>query len=206
MAPNSIGRTIMVKAFTVDLTSDQEVPPTGSDARGFGTVVWDEEANTATYSITVSGFDFVGIPGTTPETATTTDDVTGMHFHNGARGVAAPIVFGQIGPAQDTDDLRIEQHPNGAWTISGVWEATDPASTPITSFAAVLNEADRGEDVPLYFNIHTSEFPSGAIRGQLVALTEGETAVSAVVAIADALGSVEQYGVASALADWLGGL
>jgi serralysin len=196
----------MTKVFTVDLTGDHEVPPTGSDARGFGTVVWDEAANTATYKITVSGVDFVGTPGTTPLTVETTDDVTSMHVHNEVRGVSGPVVFGQIGPAQDPDDLAIEQHSNGSWTISGVWEATDPASTPITSFAAVLNGADRGEDVPLYFNIHTSPFPAGEIRGQWVALAEGDFAVSAVVAVADALGSVEQYGVASAVADWLGGL
>jgi serralysin len=196
----------MVKAFTIDLTSDQEVPFSDSTARGFGTVVWDETANTAEYRITVSGLDFVGIPGTTPETPETTDDVISMHVHNEARGAAGPVVFGQINPAQDNDDLTIEQQESGAWTISGIWELTDPASVPISSFAELLNAADRGEDVPLYFNIHTPQFPTGAIRGQWVALAEGETAASAAVAFADAIGSVGQYDIATAVTDWLGGL
>src|SRR5918998_1426441 len=73
--------------------------------------------------------------GMAPQTATTADDVTIMHVHNAGRGTNGPVVFGQIGPAQDGDDLRIVLNADGPWTVSGVWEATDPANRPIADFA-----------------------------------------------------------------------
>jgi serralysin len=59
-----------------------------------------------------------------------------------------------------------------SWTVSGVWELTDPANRPITDFATVLGSATVGMDVPLYFNVHTTQFQAGEIRGQLVAIAD----------------------------------
>lgn len=161
----------MANGFTLTFTGDQEVPPNGTAASGVGTVSWDGAAKTAAYEYTVSGVDFGPVLGTGAQTATTTDDVTIMHVHNQSRGTNGAVVFGQIGPAQDGDDLGIVLNDDGSWTVSGVWEATDPANVSITAFTAALDAAVAGLDVPLYSNVHTTTFPGGEIRAQWVADT-----------------------------------
>jgi serralysin len=146
----------MADTFSVTLTGDQETPPNASAANGTGMVTWDAAADTLTYDFTIKGLDF--------------GQVTAMHFHSGDEGVAGPVVFGQLNPAQDTDDFKTIMNADGSWTVQGVWETTDPASTPITDFADVLSSAAAGSSVPLYWNVHTTMFPNGEIRGQLDAI------------------------------------
>ena len=160
------------KSFSVTLTGSQEVPPNASAASGTGIVVWDTATDTATYAFTVKGLDFGPRFGLPPQTATTVDDVTAMHFHFGGRGMAGPVVFGQLGPAQDTDDLGVVLNADGSWTILGAWETTDRANAPISDFAALLDSTPVGSDAPLYWNVHTAVFPQGEIRGQLVAASD----------------------------------
>lgn len=162
----------MATAFRVTLTSDQEVPPSGSTARGVGTVIFDPIALAAFYTIRITGLDFGPLLGLPPQTADTSDDVTGFHVHNAARGAEGGVAFGQANPAQDTDDLSIVLNADGSWTVSGRWETTDPANAPITTFSAQLASAPVGSDVNLYFNAHTVAFPDGAIRGQWVTLAD----------------------------------
>jgi serralysin len=144
----------MADTFNVTLTGDQETPPNASAANGTGMVTWDAAADTLTYDFTIKGLDF--------------GQVTAMHFHSGDEGVAGPVVFGQLNPAQDPD-LQVLMNDDGSWTISGVWDVTDASNVPITDFASVLNSTPAGSDAPLYWNVHTTPFPAGEIRGQLVA-------------------------------------
>jgi hypothetical protein len=169
----------MTKLFFVTLTGAQETPPITSAATGSGTVTWDPSSVTAAYSITVNGLDFGTVTGTTPQTPPTTDDVTNMHVHNQDRGVAGSVVFGQITPPHDTDDLQIQSLGNNSWQVSGIWETSDPTTTSISSFAPALSAAPIGSDVPLYFNVHTTPFPAGEIRGQWVATFDIEVYLSA---------------------------
>ncbi len=159
----------MTRIFTVSLTGSQEVPSNTSAAGGGGTVIWEEGASTATYQFIIRGLDFGLAAGTGAQTPATADDVVNMHFHSQIRGVNGGVVFGQINPAQDADDLRVTQNADGSWTVTGAWERTDPATVPITDFAAALNLIPHGVDAPLYFNVHSTAFPAGEIRGQLVA-------------------------------------
>src|SRR5689334_9519865 len=115
----------MADTFNVTLTSDQETPPNASAANGTGMVTWDAAADTLTYDFTIRGWDF--------------GQVTAMRFHGDEGGVAGPVVFGQLNPAQDTDDFTTAMNADGSWTAHGVWETTDPANTPITDFADVLS-------------------------------------------------------------------
>ncbi len=159
----------MADGFTLTFTGDQEVPPNGSAASGAGAVSWDGATRTASYEYTVTGVDFGPVVGLGPQTETTADDVTIMHVHNAPRDVNGPVVFGQIGPAQDADDLGIVLNDDGSWTVSGVWEATDPANASIDAFAEHLDLAFAGLEVPLYFNVHTTSFPGGEVRAQWTA-------------------------------------
>lgn len=166
----------MSTVYRVILEGSQEVPARDPTASGEGTVVFDSAAIAASYSFDVEGVDFGPITrGETPEDP---DDLTNTHFHNQVRGANGSVVFGQIIPAHDNDDLAIVQNADGSWSESGRWETTDPA--PITnlapvggaSFASLLDSAAVGSEVPLYFNVHTVQFPGGAIRGQLVAVAD----------------------------------
>jgi hypothetical protein len=158
----------MTRVFTVRLTGGQEVPSNDSPASGAGTVIWEDGASRAAYEATIRGLDFGPATGSGEQTPAIADDVTGMHFHSQFRGLEGGIVFGQIDPAQDTDDLRITPNADGSWMVSGAWERTDPASVPVTDFAPVLNLTPAGQDTPLYLNVHSAAFPDGEIRGQLV--------------------------------------
>ena len=158
----------MTRIFTVSLTGSQEVPSNGSAAGGGGTVIWDDAAARATYQFTIRGLDFGPATGIGAQTPAIADDVTNMHFHSQFRGLNGGVVFGQITPAQDADDLRVTPNADGSWTVSGAWERTDPANVAVTDFAAVLNLTPHGLDAPLYFNVHSTAFPAGEIRGQLV--------------------------------------
>jgi hypothetical protein len=175
---------LMSTAFRVVLTGDQEVtsPPggTGSKASGLGTVIFDSVAVEASYSFDIQGLDFGLTPpvGGPPQTPTINDDVTRVHFHSQVSGVNGPIVFGQIDPANDPDDLAIVLNADHSWTVSGSWETTDTPSittfSPLlgATFASVLDSATAGSEVPLYFNVHTNDFGGGEIRGQLVAIAD----------------------------------
>ena len=155
-------------ALTGVLTGDQEVPPVETEATGTVEMLLNEAGDAISYSLTVSGLDFGEFIGDgTPQTPETDDDVTGLHIHSAPRGENGPIVFGIINPNQDDDDVTFTLNDDGSTTISGIGEETDPANEPLSDFVEALRAAEPGEELPLYWNIHTVEFPMGEIRAQL---------------------------------------
>lgn len=162
----------MSTAFRAVLEGSQEVPPINSTASGLGTVIFDSTEVAASYTFRIEGVDYGPATGGPAQTPSPLDDVTSTHFHNEVRGVNGPVVFGQINPAQDNDDLDIALNADGSWTVSGRWETTDPANVSITNFADEFGSATLGSEIPIYFNIHTDQFSGGEIRGQLIAIAD----------------------------------
>ncbi|XWV25464.1 CHRD domain protein [Tupanvirus deep ocean] len=78
-------------------------------------------------------------------------NITAAHFHLGA--------LGQTGPAVKT----IPINPATGNAI-GSWTTTDPIE-PLTP--ALINALKSGQ---IYVNVHTTQFPDGAIRGQVYPL------------------------------------
>src|SRR5262245_48523258 len=166
----------MSVVYRVILEGSQEVPSRITTASGVGTVIFDSEAVAASYSFDIQGLDFG--PITSNQTPTDPNDVTNTHFHAQVRGTAGSVVFGQITPNHDPDDVAFVHNADDSWSVSGRWETTD--AVPITNFNAVLgttfanafDSAVVGSEIPLYFNVHTQQFMGGELRGQLVAIAD----------------------------------
>ncbi len=150
--------------FIANLTQANEVPPTGSPATGLATVVLDPTAQTLQVNATFSGL--------------TSNDVA-AHIHC---CLASPFLPGvNVGvattmPAFLGFPLGV---PSGTYS-SAVFDLTTAAiynpafvtlegGTIAGAEAALIAGIENGET---YFNIHTTNFPGGEIRGFLVAAPE----------------------------------
>ena len=156
----------MATAFRLVFQGSQQNPPVSIKASGLGTVIFD--GTSASYQFTISGLDFGTALGVSAQTAKTSDDVTLMHVHSGARGVNGGVVLDLLPTADDDDFVGTINSPTST-TFSGNWEAGD--TDPMT-FATLLAAATPGHDVDLYFNIHTNQFSGGAIRAQWVCIAD----------------------------------
>ncbi|MCJ7873477.1 CHRD domain-containing protein [Phaeobacter sp. J2-8] len=148
--------------YQFSLDSGQVTTATGSTATGTGFGVFDTDTGSLTYSLSVTELDFGSLLPGFPDRATadTTDDVTNAHIHNGARGVNGGVAFGFLNDA----DLSAVLNADGSWTMSGIWDSSDG----IDPFATAFGTTAPGTDMPLYFNVHTTSFGGGEIRGQIV--------------------------------------
>jgi hypothetical protein len=116
---------VTTATFSSNLDSKSETPPNTSPASGLGSVV--AESATKMMTATVATKDIVG---------------TAAHIHEGAVGVAGPIVF----PLTETTA------GSGKWGISKVLTDAELATLKAGGY---------------YFNVHSTTFPSGEIRGQI---------------------------------------
>ena len=165
-----------------NLDGAQEVDGGDPDAAGTSALTLNAAGDSLEYSLTVTGLDFGanGLVEGGAQTEDTSDDVTRLHIHNAARGANGPVVFSlfdivapELGnelniQGNQDDDLAITLNDDGSVTLTGVWEETDPASTALSEFVDEIRDGELGEDLDFYWNIHTEEFPGGAIRGQFV--------------------------------------
>ena len=119
------------------LSGGNEVPANASPAVATGQV----SVNPTTLALTGSVVS-TGLQG------------TAAHIHEGAVGVAGPVVITLTGGT------------GGIWTV--------PAGTVLTSAQYASLQAGS-----YYFNVHSSTFPAGEIRGQLRAQTPQDQAVRA---------------------------
>jgi hypothetical protein len=149
--------------FVADLTQANEVPPTGSPATGFASVVLDPVANTMHVDVTFSGLE----AGTT---ASHIHCCLASPFESGVNvGVATtvPTFTGfplgvTSGTYDHVFDLTLASSYNPAFI-------TAEGGTVAGAEAALIAGIEAGET---YLNIHTTMFPNGEIRGFLVAAPE----------------------------------
>jgi hypothetical protein len=135
--------------FTAILNGAQEVPPreTPGSWTGSGALTGDPGAYILTYTVTYSGLlGAIASPF--------------AHIHNAPFGTNGPIVH-------DLDGANVAPIAGStSGTITGDWRFDD-ATRPLTDALAAQFLAGN-----LYFNIHTTQFTPGEIRGQLSPIPE----------------------------------
>ena len=145
--------------FTANLTPALEIPPTASTATGSATITLDPAANTLRVQVTFSGL---------------TSNTVMAHIHcclaslftNANVGVATtvPAFPGfPLGVTSGTYDHVLDLTSASSYNPDFV---TLQGGTVANAEAALINGIQNGET---YLNIHTVNFPSGEIRGFLVA-------------------------------------
>lgn len=147
--------------FQATLTADQEVPgPGDATASGSATLSLNDAMSRLEISIQLFGLDLDGLQ----TLADLGDNVFGAHIHSAPAGANGPIVFGFINPNSDLNaDLVIDAV---AGTIFSAWDLNEGNGTLLAT--QLPNLLSNG----LYINVHTTDFPAGAIRGQVVRVSE----------------------------------
>jgi hypothetical protein len=135
---STIGGLDAEAVYTISLTQAAEVPaPKPTTASGSATiVVYSEKID---YELRAQSII----------------SVTMAHIHNGAPGVAGPIVVTLFN--QQNNPVS----PNGVFASGSLTAQTLPAGVTLESLKTLL--ASGGA----YVNVHTSGNPSGEIRGQV---------------------------------------
>ncbi len=130
--------------FKGPLTGDQEVPPKITPAMGSYDATLDGDPNNWTFNYQVSFSDLQGT-------------LQAGHIHLGDRGVAGPVVH------------PLDNLPTGTTngTIIGDW-----ASSELPGGVAPDLVYQRFVDGLYYFNLHSTVFPGGEIRGQIESVPE----------------------------------
>jgi len=159
---------LAVTNFTATLTSDQEDPDTGFPGSGTATLQLNDAQDILSIDIQLTGVDLDGT-----QTTDTNDDASAFHIHAAPAGSNGGVVFGFIGPNNDTNgDLVIDAV---AGTVTSAWDAGEGNNTTLTAqISTLLNDG-------LYLNLHTPQFGGGAIRGQILLVPEPTTGALALV-------------------------
>ncbi len=136
---NSIGGLDTEGVFTIALTQSAEVPtPKATTASGSAQIV-----------LFADKVDF-------ELTGTSITGVTMAHIHNGAMGVAGPIVVTLLNQASSPSGTI-----NGVIASGSLSSSNLPAGVTVASLKTLLLSGNA------YVNVHTVVNPTGEIRGQV---------------------------------------
>ena len=150
------------------LDQAQEVPPSGSPATGFGTLLYN--ASAGTINVTLS---FQGLTGTTVPVGAGNAPA---HVHLAPPGVNGPIVIPLIGVSTG---VTFFNNYVRSFTFAELLSIGVTAAN-VTSLEGELNRlvgTPQGTAANLYFNVHTTTFGGGEIRGNLAVVPEPSTYV-----------------------------
>ena len=148
--------------FEANLTQALEVPPTGSPGTGSATVVLDTTANTMHVEVTFSGL-------TSGTTASHIHCCLPSPFETGVNVMVAtttPTFPGfPLGVTAGTYDMTFNLLDAATYNPAFITSSFDPSGTVAGAEAALVAGIEDGKT---YLNIHTTDFPTGEIRGFLV--------------------------------------
>jgi hypothetical protein len=123
-----------------------------------------------------------GTASLTATTATLADDVRSFHIHTGARGATGPVAYSVRAPDRENGiepNVQIALLSATHARISGSWDLNDgqiggtnvqTQQGNLAFWAPLMASANAGEEIALYFDIHTNGVPSSEIRGQITAV------------------------------------
>lgn len=157
--------------FVAHLDAGQAEVPSASPATGKASFWLDDKDLALHYSIRLRELDLTGyvtcsqpLPGCDATMAF--DDVIGIHFHAGPPGVSGPHVLNVYkAPSDDDADLVVKPH---AGVVRGRWDDGDEnLSLPVPSrkLSELIDDLCEGR---IYVAVHTTDYPLGAIRGQVI--------------------------------------
>jgi MYXO-CTERM domain-containing protein len=122
------------------------------------------------------------------------DNTLNFHIHVGARGATGPVAYSVRQPDRENGTEPVIQilSPTHA-RIVGSWDLNDGeigGSNPLTQqgnlahWAPIMAAAQPGDEIDLYFDIHTNAYTGSEIRGQMIAVPEPSSALLALVGVA----------------------
>jgi hypothetical protein len=181
--------------YTATLTNAQEtgsiVPTTAAGAArpasfGSATFVLNDAMNAMTFEAAVNNVDFTG-----SQTADVNDNLVAAHIHAGpiaVPGSNGPVVWGFFGtPFNDNapNDVVVTPFASGVGgTVSGKWDLLEGNNTTLKE---QLPNIFAGRS---YINFHTTQFPGGELRGQILAAVPEPQAYALMLAGLAALGAI----------------
>jgi uncharacterized protein (TIGR03437 family) len=146
-------QTADVAYFRAILSPANETPPIeGYNAKGAGDVIV-HMVKDSSGKIVSGSVDFLAHP-TFPADVT----VTGMHIHSGAAGVAGPVT---ISSGLTAANNRAVKATGDVLKLQAQFGPNDTAA--LATVNGMLDDPTK-----YYFNIHTTTYPGGVIRGQLI--------------------------------------
>ncbi len=132
---------------SVGLTGNEEVPPVSSGVTGNINLSSVNDGETINYSLTITG-----------------PNITDAHLHCGQRGVNGPVVVGLLhnGSAQNMNNQTVS---GTIGTVAGTGaDCEEVIGYGIYDTEDLTKAINEGK---IYANVHNTQFPSGAARGQI---------------------------------------
>lgn len=170
----SLGITTSVQAaqfFRANINGLNIVPnPTNSEATGVANLRLNDDQTALSYEIILDGLNLDNTPNGT---------VNKIHFHLGASHESSPFhILNIYGP--EDDDQAIFNNSIDHIIVRGIWDNSDACvdincNTDPDTTKALSDYLDELLAHQIYVNIHTTDFPSGEIRGQIVSVPESST-------------------------------